>query len=188
MPSFLADAAASPVFWIVLVIILLVAVAAYGVLNRRVELFPAAPADNSKVLQDWLPTGRIDFAGPAIDPTAADTPMTFYLQAEEMRLLISMSGIERREIRWRRATFNEAKRVVGVFHRQLPRSSLRALEKEPLPEPAPVKEPLPEAIPPKDQPPGAVPARESPPDTASVVAEETSAPAAESGAAPTEEH
>ena len=140
MPSFLADAAASAVFWIVLVTILLIAVAGYVLRRRRVELFPAPATDNSKIIQDWLPTGRIDFTGPSLDPSAADTPASFYLQAEEMRLLISMSGIERREIRWRKATLNEAKRIVSVFHRQLPKSPLRAVEKEPLPEPPPVKE------------------------------------------------
>jgi hypothetical protein len=136
MPSLLADAAASTVFWVVLAAILLVAIVGYNALNQRVELFPAPTPDHAKIIQDWLPTGRIDFAGPSIDPAAADTPAAFYLQAEEMRLLISMSGIERREIRWRKATLNEAKRIVSVFHRQLSRSSLRGVDAEPLTEAA----------------------------------------------------
>jgi hypothetical protein len=53
-----------------------------------------------------------------MDESAAEVPADFYLQAEDMRLLISFSGIERKEIRWRKATLNEAKRVVNVFHRQ----------------------------------------------------------------------
>lgn len=155
MPSFLSDAAASPVFWVALVVILLLAVGGYMFLQRRVDLFTPPTTDNSKILQDWIPTGRIDFAGPSLDPSAADTPATFYLQAEDVRLLISMSGIERREIRWRKATFNEAKRIVSVFHRQLPKSSFRALEKESLPDSAPTWEPLTETPPAKERPPEA---------------------------------
>jgi hypothetical protein len=54
-----------------------------------------------------------------MDESAADVPAAFYLQAEDIRLLISFSGIERKEIRWRKATLNEAKRVVNIFHRQM---------------------------------------------------------------------
>jgi hypothetical protein len=128
MPSLLADAAASPVFWGALAIILLVAVIGYLLIRRHTELLPTLTADNSKVVQDWLPTGRIDFVGPAADPTAADVPTTFVLQAEEVRVLISVSGIEKREVRWRKGTLNEAKRIASVFHRQLPKSSLRVVE------------------------------------------------------------
>jgi hypothetical protein len=140
MPSFLADAlqsATSPVFWVVMLVILAGAAIGYALLRK--QLGPSAAADeNSKVIQDWLPTGRIDFAGPSTDPSAADTPASFYLQAEETRMMISLGGIERREIRWRRATLNEAKRVVSMFHRQLPKSSLRPVEKDaPPPPPAP---------------------------------------------------
>jgi hypothetical protein len=186
MPSFLSDATASPVFWIALVLILLAAVGGYIFLQRRVELFPGPPPDNSKVVQDWIPTGRIDFAGPSLDPSAADTPATFYLQAEDVRLLISMSGIERREIRWRKATFNEAKRIVSVFHRQLPKSSLRALEKEPLPEAAPVIEPLAETTRVKEPLAGPAPVQE-PSEVIDVVAEETKAHGKEGESAPAAE-
>ena len=54
-----------------------------------------------------------------MDASAADTPALFYLQAEDVRFLISFSGIERKELRWRRATLNEAKKVVNIFHRQV---------------------------------------------------------------------
>src|ERR1019366_4041475 len=40
-------------------------------------------------------------------------------QAEDIRLLVSFSGIERKEIRWRKATLKEAKRVVFTFHQQM---------------------------------------------------------------------
>jgi hypothetical protein len=178
MPSPLADAAGSLVFWVVLLAILSAAVAGYVLLRRPVGLFSPTTTDSSKVLQDWLPTGRIDFTGPTMDPAAADSPATFYLQAEEMRLLISMSGIERREIRWRKATFNEAKRVVGVFHRQLPKSALRALEKEPFPEVAAARE----------APAEAVAAKEPPPEAAAVVAEAEGPHPGDGQTAPVEEH
>jgi hypothetical protein len=63
-----------------------------------------------------------------MDATAADTPASYYLQAEDIRLLVSFSGIERKEIRWRKATLNEAKRVVTIFHRQMTKGADRPTE------------------------------------------------------------
>jgi hypothetical protein len=129
----LQAAGASSAFWIILALVLIVATIGY-VLTRRGGMTSAgASADSSRLVQDWLPTGRIDFAGPSGEPADADTPGSFYLQAEETRVLVSLSGIERKEIRWRRATLNEAKRVVNVFHRQLPRSPLRMLDTDAAP-------------------------------------------------------
>jgi hypothetical protein len=117
MSNALRDAAASSSFWIVLAIILILAIVGY-IVTRRAAGDRSAVGEEGKVVHDWIPTGRIDFAGPSLNESAADTPASFYLQAEDIRLLISFSGIERKEIRWRRATLNEAKRVVNVFHRQ----------------------------------------------------------------------
>jgi hypothetical protein len=114
----LRDAGASPVFLLGLAAALVIAIVGYLV-ARRAGLGSPTPGETGKVIHDWTPTGRIDFAGPSMDATAADTPASFYLQAEEIRLLVSLSGIERKEIRWRKATLTEAKRVVQVFHRQL---------------------------------------------------------------------
>jgi hypothetical protein len=75
------------------------------------------------VVHDWTSTGRIDFVCPSMDATAAETPASFYLQAEDIRLLLSFSGIERKEIRWRKATLNEAKRVMNICHRQMAKDS-----------------------------------------------------------------
>jgi len=118
MSNMLQDAGSSSIFWISLAIVLIVAVVGY-ILSRRPNADPAVAAETGKIVQDWIPTGRIDFAGPSIDESVADVPAAFYLQAEDMRLLISFSGIERKEIRWRKATLNEAKRVVNIFHRQM---------------------------------------------------------------------
>jgi hypothetical protein len=114
----LLDAGSSPIFWFALASVLVLAVVGY-VLSRRANLDSTPVQDGAKVVQDWVPTGRIDFAGPSMDASNADTPAFFYLQAEDIRLLVSFSGIERKEIRWRKATLKEAKRVVFTFHQQM---------------------------------------------------------------------
>jgi len=64
----------------------------------------------------WTPTGRIDFAGPTdVDPDAIGN---FLLQAEDTRIVNSVGGVDHREIRWRRATLSEAKKVVLAYHMQ----------------------------------------------------------------------
>ena len=64
----------------------------------------------------WTPTGRIDFMGPTdIDP---DSIGNFLLQAEDTRIVSSVGGVDHREIRWRKATLNEAKKVVLAYHAQ----------------------------------------------------------------------
>jgi hypothetical protein len=64
----------------------------------------------------WTPTGRIDFAGPTdVDPDAIGN---FLLQAEDTRIVNSVGGVDHREIRWRRATLSEAKKVVLAYHAQ----------------------------------------------------------------------
>ena len=120
----LRDAGASSIFWIGLALILVIALIGYLV-TRRASVDRSAVGEEVKVVHDWMPTGRIDFAGPSMDANTADTPASFYLQAEDIRLLISFSGIERKEIRWRKATLNEAKRVVNIFHRQMAKGSDR---------------------------------------------------------------
>lgn len=126
----LQAAGASSAFWIILAVVLVISTIGYLLTRRGGGLAASVTADNAKLIQDWIPTGRIDFAGASVEPSDADTPASLYLQAEETRLLVSQSGIEKKEIRWRRATLNEAKRVVNVFHRQLPRSPLRTLDTE----------------------------------------------------------
>jgi hypothetical protein len=59
----------------------------------------------------WTPTGRVDF----ID---AESIGNFVLQAEDTRIVASIGGVERREIRWRKATLAEARAVVVAYHSQ----------------------------------------------------------------------
>lgn len=131
----LRAAGASSLFWIGLAVVLVIAVIGYW-LTRRSAAGPMVGGEHGRVVHDWMPTGRIDFAGPTMDETAAETPASFYLQAEDIRLLISLSGIERKEIRWRKATLNEAKRVVNVFHRQMGKETDRTAEPAPPAAPA----------------------------------------------------
>jgi hypothetical protein len=65
----------------------------------------------------WTPTGRIDFSGST--DSEPNSFGTFLLQAEDTRIVNSIGGLDRREIRWRRATLNEAKKVVLTYHAQL---------------------------------------------------------------------
>ena len=123
----LRDAGASSIFWIGLAIILAIALIGY-LITRRASVDPSHLGEEVKVVHDWVPTGRIDFAGPSMDASAADTPASFYLKAEDIRLLVSFSGIERKEIRWRNATLNEAKRVVNIFNRQMAKEPDRITE------------------------------------------------------------
>ena len=59
----------------------------------------------------WTLTGRIDLA----DPQSVGA---LVLEVEETRISMSPSGVEHREIRWRRATLPEAKMVLESCHTQ----------------------------------------------------------------------
>ena len=61
--------------------------------------------------REWVLTGRIDF----VDPHSAGD---LVLQVEETRIVNSPSGVEHREIRWRRATLDEGKTVLVSYHAQ----------------------------------------------------------------------
>jgi hypothetical protein len=61
--------------------------------------------------EGWTPTGRIDFSN-------SQSPGDFILQAEDTRIVDSIGGVEHREIRWRKATLDEAKAVVVAYYAQ----------------------------------------------------------------------
>jgi hypothetical protein len=126
--NILQDAGSSSIFWIGLSIVLIVAVAGFLVTRRFAAPGASSAVEQGRVIHDWIPTGRIDFSGPSMDASNVDTPASFYLQAEDVRLLVSFSGIERKEIRWRKATLTEAKRVVNIFHRQMAKEPDRIAE------------------------------------------------------------
>lgn len=64
-------------------------------------------ADN----KEWVLTGQIDFVDPHLIGELV-------LQVEETRIVKSPGGMEHREIRWRRATLDEAKTVLVSYHAQ----------------------------------------------------------------------
>ena len=66
---------------------------------------------NPAAQNGWTATGRIDF----VDPQSKGD---FILQVEETRIVDTMGGVEHREIRWRRATLDEAKTVLVSYHAQ----------------------------------------------------------------------
>ena len=74
------------------------------------------------VKQDWVATGRIDFA--TRDPADVDQPGEFKLLVEERRIVESIAGNENLEVQWRLATLNEAKAVVSQYHKYLSENSL----------------------------------------------------------------
>jgi len=89
-------------------LVLAAAVAAYYFLR------PQRKAENEVEehrTDEWIATGRIDLT----DPQSLGN---FVLQAEETRVLESAGGVEHRQIRWRRATLDEARKVVKEYHAQ----------------------------------------------------------------------
>ena len=90
---------------VVLVVLVLVFLAAYKTYKPK----PRDTIPNQR--EGWTPTGRVDFS----DPQSVGD---FILQAEDTRIVSSMGGVEHREIRWRKATLDEAKMVVVAYHAQ----------------------------------------------------------------------
>src|ERR1700729_344165 len=89
----------------------------YGLRCSHNSTQPRKPKPHNKIKSNaaarngWTATGRIDF----VDPQAKGD---FVLQVEETRIVDTMGGVEHREIRWRKATLNEAKTVLVSYHAQ----------------------------------------------------------------------
>jgi hypothetical protein len=76
------------------------------------KLTPDDPNQDQPQPDDgWTPTGRIDFTDPHSNGN-------FTLQVEETRVHEGLGGVEHRTIRWRKATLDEAKRVIVDYHAQ----------------------------------------------------------------------
>ena len=75
--------------------------------SKRQLSATGSAADN----KGWVLTGRIDF----VDPHSVGE---LVLQVEETQTVNSPGGVEHREIRWRRATLDEAKMVLVSYHAQ----------------------------------------------------------------------
>ncbi len=82
------------------------------VLFAAYNFYKSKPSDVIQGQQEgWTPTGRVDFT----DPQSIGN---FILQAEDTRIVDGIGGVERREIRWRKDTLDEAKTVVVAYHAQ----------------------------------------------------------------------
>jgi hypothetical protein len=90
--------------------------------GRRSGMSQQKIPNQGVVKQDWVATGRIDFA--TRDPADANQPSEFKLLVEERRIVESIAGNENLEIQWRLATLNEAKAVVSQYHKYLSENSL----------------------------------------------------------------
>lgn len=107
----------------------LVLIGGIGLLwSRRSEPEKAAEELPCEVVSDWRSTGKIDFA--RRDLNGKPDGSLFCLQTEEYRVLQSMSGTKRVEVRWRAATLEEAAQVAGrhnarttLLERELPRAA-----------------------------------------------------------------
>ena len=100
--------------WFSAAVVLLVLVWVVLAANKLAanKLYKSKPYEPVEHKQDgWTPTGRVDF----IDPQSTGN---FSLQAEDTRIVDSIGGVEHREIRWRKATLDEARTVVVAFHAQ----------------------------------------------------------------------
>ena len=89
----------------VVLVVLVGVLAAYNFYKSK----PYQPVQHKQ--DDWTPTGRVDF----IDPQSTGN---YILQAEDTRIVDSIGGVERREIRWRKATLDEVRTVVVTYHAQ----------------------------------------------------------------------
>ena len=95
-----------PWFSAAVVLMILVGVLAS---NKFYKSKPYEPVEHKQ--DGWTPTGRVDF----FDPQSTGN---FILQAEDTQIVDSIGGVERRQIRWRKATLDEAKTVVVAYHAQ----------------------------------------------------------------------
>jgi hypothetical protein len=104
------DTIADQWLWIGAAAVVVIFVAALAVRSQKPKPHDKTKS-NSAAQNGWTATGRIDF----VDPQSKGD---FILQVEETRVVDTMGGVEHREIRWRRATLDEAKTVLVSYHTQ----------------------------------------------------------------------
>jgi hypothetical protein len=97
--------------WICAVGAFVIFVGAFAALRLNKPKSHNKTQSNVATQNGWTATGRIDF----IDPQSKGD---FILQVEETRIVDTMGGVEHREIRWRKATLDEAKTVLVSHHVQ----------------------------------------------------------------------
>jgi hypothetical protein len=90
--------------------VFVVAAGLFVALKPKPQRQPEKAADAADNME-WTLTRRIDLADPELVGA-------FVLQVEESRISTSPTGVEHREIRWRRATLPEAKMVLKSYNVQ----------------------------------------------------------------------
>jgi hypothetical protein len=90
--------------------VFVVAVGLFLALKPKPKRLPETAADAADKME-WTLTRRIDLADPELIGA-------FVLEVEESRISASPTGVEHREIRWRRATLPEAKMVLKSYNVQ----------------------------------------------------------------------
>jgi hypothetical protein len=70
--------------------------------------------DTMVVVSDWEPSGKIDFG--CVELGAESDPALFHLRVEDLRILESISGTKRIELRWRNPTLAEAKEIAARYN------------------------------------------------------------------------
>jgi hypothetical protein len=86
------------------------------------------------VVQDWKPTGYIDFSVPYNMRGAAEMqhePGYFHLTVEEHRLIKTIGGAPAVERRWRRATLSEAREAAANYYVFLQEHPEKAVSDDP---------------------------------------------------------
>ena len=91
-------------------VVFIVAVGLFIALKPRSKRQAETAAEDADKI-GWMLTGRIDLA----DPQSVGA---LVLEVEEARISMSPSGVEHREIRWRRATLPDAKMILESYHAQ----------------------------------------------------------------------
>jgi hypothetical protein len=98
--------------WIGAAAVLVIFVATLAIRSHKPKSHDKGKTElNAAAQNGWAPTGRIDF----VDPQSTGD---FILQVEETRIVDTLGGVEHREIRWRKATLDEAKTVLVSYHAQ----------------------------------------------------------------------
>jgi hypothetical protein len=90
--------------------VFVVAVGLFIAVKPKHKRQPETTADAADKME-WTLTRRIDLADP-------ESVGTFVVEVEETRISTSPTGVEHREVRWRRATLPEAKMVLESYHAQ----------------------------------------------------------------------
>ena len=90
--------------------VFVVAVGLFIAVKPKHKRQPETTADAADKME-WTLTRRIDLT----DPQSVGA---FVVEVEEIRISTSPTGVEHREVRWRKATLPEAKMVLESYHAQ----------------------------------------------------------------------